>query len=86
MIIEGRAKVIQGGKTKRTLGPGAHFGEMSLLDRSPRSATIEAETQVRALALSPTSFAGILADNWTVTRKILAELSTRVRALDKQVL
>jgi CRP-like cAMP-binding protein len=85
MIIEGRAKLIQGGRTKRKLGPGSFFGEMALFDSQPRAATVQAETQVRTLALSPQSFAAVLAENWTVTRKILAELSGRIRQLDKEV-
>jgi CRP/FNR family transcriptional regulator, cyclic AMP receptor protein len=86
VIVQGRAKVIQGGKARKSLGPGAYFGEMSLFDRSPRAATVVAETQVKTLALSPQSFFEVLAENWTVTRKILIELSSRVRALDKEAL
>ncbi len=69
----------------RKLGPGSHFGEMALFDSSPRAATVKAETQVKTLVLSPQSFAAVLADNWPVTRKILGELSARIRALDDQV-
>ena len=85
LITKGRAEVVQGGKTIRKLGPGSHFGEMALFDSSPRAATVRAETQVQTLVLSPQSFASVLADNWTVTRKILAELSGRIRELDKEL-
>jgi CRP-like cAMP-binding protein len=83
MITEGRAKITKGGKTIRTIGPGAYFGETALFDRSPRTATVQAETQVRTLVLSPQSFAGVLADNWTVTAKVLAGMSARIRELDQ---
>jgi CRP-like cAMP-binding protein len=86
LITEGRAEIIQGGKAIRKLGPGAYFGEMALFDASPRSATVKAETQVKTLVLSPQSFAAVLADNWTVTRKILAELSARVRKFDREAI
>jgi CRP-like cAMP-binding protein len=85
LITQGRAKVVKGNKTLRTLGPGSHFGEMALFDASPRAATVVAETQVQTLVLSPQSFAAVLADNWAVTRKILAELSARIRQLDKEL-
>ena len=86
VIIEGRAKLVQSGKERRTLGPGSYFGEMALFDSSPRAATIQAETQVKTLVLSPQSFAAVLEDNWSVTKKILAELSSRVRHLDQELL
>ena len=86
LITSGRAKVVRGKKTLRTLGPGSHFGEMALFDASPRAASVIAETQVQTLVLSPQSFAAVLADNWPVTRKILAELSNRIRELDKELL
>ncbi len=85
VIVEGRAKVIQGGRARKKLEPGAYFGEMGLFDRSPRAATVQAETQVKTLALSPQSFFEVLAENWTVTRKILTELSARIRQLDKEL-
>lgn len=37
------------GRPVRTLGPGDYFGEMALIDRSYRSATITAETELRCL-------------------------------------
>ena len=49
VIVEGRALVSVHGRLARTLGPGDYFGEMALIDRSYRSATITAETQLRCL-------------------------------------
>jgi CRP/FNR family transcriptional regulator, cyclic AMP receptor protein len=49
VIVEGRATVSVRGRPTRTLGPGDYFGEMALIDRSYRSATITAETQLRCL-------------------------------------
>jgi len=86
VITEGRAKLLQGGKERKKLGPGSYFGEMALFDSSPRAATIQAETQVKTLVLSPQSFAAVLQDNWAVTKKSLAELSSRIRHLDQELL
>ena len=85
MIAEGRAKIIQGGKARGTLGPGSYFGELALFDSLPRTATVQAETQVKTLVLSPQSFAGVLAENWAVTKKIFARLAARIRETDKGV-
>src|SRR5215469_181121 len=49
VIVEGRAAVSVHGQPVRTLGPGDCFGEMALIDRSYRSATITAETDLRCL-------------------------------------
>ncbi|MGB6582408.1 MAG: cyclic nucleotide-binding domain-containing protein [Streptosporangiaceae bacterium] len=49
VIVEGRAAVSVRGRPVRTLGPGDYFGEMALIDRSYRSATITAETGLRCL-------------------------------------
>lgn len=49
VIVEGRAAVSVRGRPVRTLGPGDYFGEMALIDRSYRSATITAETELRCL-------------------------------------
>jgi CRP-like cAMP-binding protein len=49
VIVEGQAAVSVHGRAARTLGPGDYFGEMALIDRSYRSATITAETQLRCL-------------------------------------
>ena len=83
LIIEGRAKVVIGGRTRRTLHPGSYFGEMSLLDKGPRSATIVADTHIKALTIRSWDFLALLEENWSLTRKILSELTQRVRALDK---
>lgn len=49
VIVAGRAAVSVRGRPVRTLGPGDYFGEMALIDRSYRSATITAETELRCL-------------------------------------
>lgn len=49
VIVAGRAAVSVHGRPVRTLGPGDYFGEMALIDRSYRSATITAETELRCL-------------------------------------
>ncbi len=56
IIAEGRATVTVRGKTAGVLKAGDFFGEMALIDRSPRSATVIADTDLRCLMLSQPVF------------------------------
>jgi CRP-like cAMP-binding protein len=53
---------------------------MSLLDGGPRSATVTAETDMQLLVLTSRSFSSLIADNPTVSRKLLSGLAERLRA------
>lgn len=83
-ITEGRADVVIDGQKVTELGPGSYFGEMALFDGSPRSATIRAETHVKALAISSWNFLALLQESWDLTKKILAQLSIRIRELEQE--
>ncbi|HVF12851.1 MAG TPA: cyclic nucleotide-binding domain-containing protein [Actinomycetota bacterium] len=83
LIIEGLAKVSINGRTRTTLGPGDFFGEMSLIDRSPRSATVTAETGVQALSLASWNLLALLEEHWALTHKVLKVLAARIRELDR---
>lgn len=83
ILTEGRAKVVVNGRTVRTIGPGGYFGEMSLIDNSPRAATVRAETQVKAVWLGRQPFMNLLEENWSMTKKVLADLCARLRQADK---
>lgn len=83
LILEGTAKVLAGKRTVNTLGPGDHFGEMSLLDGGPRSATVTATTPVRTFSITAWSFRPLLERNPSIARKLLMEMSRRLRAATK---
>ena len=60
VIIEGEAEVTVHGSVVARLGTGEVIGEMSLLDHSPRSATVVAATPLKVLVLDPVGFRSIL--------------------------
>jgi CRP-like cAMP-binding protein len=47
VVLTGQAKVVASGRTVNRLLPGDHFGEISLLDGGPRTASVVAETEMR---------------------------------------
>ena len=82
LIVEGLASVRRGGRKIATLGPGQYFGELALLDRRPRSATVTSETDMRLLVLDQRQFNGILDAVPAIARKMLAAMATRLRESD----
>ena len=51
-IEEGNAKVVRSGETLAELGPGDFFGEIGLLEKSLRTATVEATSPMRLITLT----------------------------------
>ncbi|HVE93351.1 MAG TPA: cyclic nucleotide-binding domain-containing protein [Acidimicrobiales bacterium] len=83
LVVEGNAKVQLNGKTLRKLGPGDYFGEIALIDRGERTATILAESHVKALAMASWDFLAICEQDFKVAHKVMMGLCQRVRVLDK---
>jgi len=52
MIQEGKAEVLRGGEKINELGPGDFFGEMGLLEKQQRNASVVAKTPMRLVTLS----------------------------------
>ena len=85
LILEGKAEVTINGERWAELGPGDHFGEVSLIDGEPRSATVTATTELRALSLASFTFAPLLVEHPTITRKILVEMCSRLRSAEERL-
>jgi len=85
VIIDGtvavRTPVGAGGE----LHPGDFFGEMSLLDGEPRSATTVATTDLRVLIVDRSHFWRLLDETPDLIRRMLTILSRRVRRLEQTV-
>ena len=82
LIREGTASVTVGGSSKPALGPGDYFGEISLIDGKPRSATVRAETPLTTISLTSWSFLPILDNQPEVAKQMLKVLCARVRAAE----
>jgi len=90
ILVEGRVKVVLYGDSGReiilsVLRAGEIFGEMSLLDNQPRSASVIALEHTRALVLERSAFVRHLAEQPQTAIAILAEMSRRLRQADKVI-
>jgi CRP-like cAMP-binding protein len=82
-IIDGQVSVQTPVGIGDPLRPGDFFGEMSLLDGEPRSATVTAVTDLRLLVVDRLSFWRLLSEAPDLVRRILTVLSRRVRRLEQ---
>jgi CRP-like cAMP-binding protein len=82
LILDGHARVEVSPRKRSRLGPGQYFGEMSLLDGGPRSATVVAETPLRLLVIKRRDFSTLLREATDLTQNVLATLSRRVRVAE----
>lgn len=82
VILDGKATVTRTGKQLNTLGPGDFFGELSLLDRSPRNATVTAKTDIDAVMLGQREFTAALDLVPTLAHKLLVGLARRIHEMD----
>jgi PPM family protein phosphatase len=71
VILSGRVKLHKDGAFITELGRGAHFGEMALVDRSPRSASASAEESTRVLILRRRDFYEIIRKEAPLAVKLL---------------
>jgi CRP-like cAMP-binding protein len=81
-IVDGTAAVKRNGRRVATLGPGGYFGELSLLDRRPRSATVISDSEMTLLVLEQRRFNGLLDAIPALAHKMLVAMSERLREAD----
>ncbi len=82
VIIDGEAAVSRRGRKVATLGPGAAFGELALLDKAPRNATVTASTTMEVVVLGQREFGGLIDEVPGFARKLLAGMAKRLRDSD----
>lgn len=80
VIVRGEAEVRRHGRRINGLGPGEFFGEIALLTRAPRTATVRAVTDMDLLVLTAPSFRALLDDQPSIAGKVLEALGLRLFA------
>jgi CRP-like cAMP-binding protein len=84
VIVDGKAKVEIDGKEIAVVGPGQAVGEMALLNRKPRVATVRATTPMTVYVIHHAQFRALLEDASTVAIRLLENLSERLRELERR--
>jgi len=82
LIMDGEVSVDVDGHERARLGPGKYFGEMSLLDGLPRSATVKTSVPTTTFALTSWQFLPLLDEYPSISRALLVELSGRLRRVE----
>ena len=78
VLVEGKADVLKKGRKINTLGAGDFFGEIAIIKRTPRTATVKATSPVRALVITERNFRTLLDRSPDIERKVLEELADRL--------
>jgi CRP-like cAMP-binding protein len=81
VIIDGEVEITRKGKRVATRGSGDFFGEIALLEDTPRMATVTAKTPLRFFVLTRRDFRHLVDVNPRVERKVLRALARRVLEL-----
>jgi CRP-like cAMP-binding protein len=82
VIVEGTADVSIDSKKVGALGAGDFFGEMSLLTKNPRIATVTPMSPLRVLVITDRVFSALLRSDSAIQRKVLAAVAARAAAND----
>ena len=89
IVLAGRVTVSRGGQEIVELHPGVHFGEMALVDQSPRSASVKAKETTRLLVVQRRSFYTLIRKEPVLAVKLLWSfvqvLSRRLRETNEQL-
>jgi cAMP-binding proteins - catabolite gene activator and regulatory subunit of cAMP-dependent protein kinases len=82
ILTKGLVGVERDGKKVNKLGPGEFFGEIALIERGPRTATVTTETPCRLLILNHRSFHSVMEEFPEVAAQVLLTLAHRLRSLE----
>lgn len=81
VLVEGTAEVTRGNRKLRTLSDGDFLGEISLITRLPRTATVTTISPTRALVITDRAFRRLLQEHPPIQSKVLAALGERLDAV-----
>jgi CRP-like cAMP-binding protein len=85
VILSGHATVHKGGRKLAELGSGDVVGELAILTKAPRNATVTTTTETEIATIGRRDVNRLIADAPGFARKLLEALAVRVRDLDRKI-
>jgi CRP-like cAMP-binding protein len=79
IVEEGEAEVTVGGEDRGVVGPGDYFGEIALINDSPRTATLTARTDMLCHGMTPWDFRPLVESNSAIAWKLLTAMAEKLR-------
>jgi CRP-like cAMP-binding protein len=80
VVEEGEAEVSVAGETKPwTVGPGDYFGEIALINESPRTATLTAKTDMLCYGMTAWDFRPLVETNSAIAWKLLNAMAQKMK-------
>ncbi len=84
VIEDGEARVTVGGAERGRLGPGDYFGEIALIGRTDRTATITADTELRCLGMTSWEFKPLVEGNGAIAWKLLEAMAAKLTQAEQR--
>jgi CRP-like cAMP-binding protein len=85
VVLTGEVAIERGGRVMETLGGGGVFGEMALIDGSPRSATVRAKTECEVAPINEKTFLFLVHETPFFAIAVMRTLADRLRRMDEAV-
>jgi CRP/FNR family cyclic AMP-dependent transcriptional regulator len=85
VILHGQAKVTVKGRTIHRALPGDHFGEISLLDGGPRTATVASETPMKLLQIGRRQFLHAIENDPQISYAMMGTMARMIRRVDRSL-
>ncbi len=78
VLVDGSVRVTRDGRKIAELSGGDWFGEIALLTKAPRTATVAATSPVRVLVVSDRAFRTVVEETPSIALKVLASVGERL--------
>jgi CRP-like cAMP-binding protein len=85
VVVAGGARVVRGGRKVAELGPGEVFGELALIDRMPRTATVTTTAETMLLVVPGRAFKPLVLGDARLAVSLLTTLTGRLREADRRL-